>query len=69
MPADDVDNVLTERGREGGEHRAAHVGQRVDQLPLQEGHQGAQGGQEGPAELGQTGGGGNELVVTRGVSR
>ena len=33
---------LTQRGREDGEERAAHVGKRVDELPLQEGHESAQ---------------------------
>ena len=33
---------LTQWGREDGEERAAHVGKRVDELPLQEGHESAQ---------------------------
>ena len=44
---------LAQRGREDGEERATHVGQRVDELPLQEGHEGAQCVEVGLAEVEQ----------------
>ncbi len=54
MPADDIDDVLTERWWESSEHGATHVRQSVNELSLKEGNQRAQSVEERLAEVVQT---------------
>ncbi len=51
VPADDVDNVLTEWRRQRRQHGAAHVRQSVNQLPLQEGNQRTEGVEKRPSKV------------------
>ena len=51
LPAENVNDVVHQGGRERRQGRRHHVGQGVHQLSLQEGDQGTQGAEEGFAKV------------------